>query len=136
MLADQEMFDTVAKHLFTQGRPAISPSEGTCKFRTNDGLKCAAGCLIPDDLYRTWLEGGDVYNSYVWTIFRDNITTNQLLLYDLQKAHDEGVRKAFRSATRAPQWESTEAMRARLRTVALNYGLNADILETLSFEGR
>lgn len=42
----QEIFEKVAKHLLTQGCRA--EVMGNCKYLTEDGLKCAVGCLIPD----------------------------------------------------------------------------------------
>lgn len=45
----QEVFDQVAKHLLTQNKVSVAES-GACQYR-NEGLKCAAGCLIGDDEY-------------------------------------------------------------------------------------
>lgn len=50
MMTEQEIFDTVARHLLTQGKKSIGV-EGGCAYRGKEGCKCAAGCLIPDDLY-------------------------------------------------------------------------------------
>jgi hypothetical protein len=45
-MTDQEMFDKVATHLLTQ---KIRAHDGSgCKYRTLEGLRCAAGCLLPD----------------------------------------------------------------------------------------
>jgi hypothetical protein len=44
----QEVFDQVATHLLTQRQR--STTKGNCAYRGDDGLKCAAGCLLgPDD---------------------------------------------------------------------------------------
>jgi len=51
----QEVFDIVVNHLFTQGRPAYDGVQG-CMYRAPDGLRCAVGVLIPDDLYDKALE--------------------------------------------------------------------------------
>jgi hypothetical protein len=60
----QETFDIVARHLLTQnakawGQYTCSVGEPTngCVYRDADGRKCAAGCLIPDDVYSPSLEG-------------------------------------------------------------------------------
>lgn len=57
----QEVFDKVANHLLTQNRKAINTGNLSpyvkCVYRTDDGLKCAIGCLIPDHLYDTKIEG-------------------------------------------------------------------------------
>lgn len=56
----QEVYDTVVNHHRTQGRQATS--NGSCRYRTADGLKCAIGCLIPDDKYDSTFEGKGVYS--------------------------------------------------------------------------
>lgn len=55
MPTKQETFDTVVAHLRKQGKPA-SNDDGTCMYRTTDGLKCAVGALIPDERYTAILE--------------------------------------------------------------------------------
>ena len=67
MLA-QEIYDTVVKHLFAQGKPAFgyyseekTVGESGCAYRTGE-LKCAVGCLIPDDVYRSDMENQSVKN--------------------------------------------------------------------------
>lgn len=45
----QEAFNTMVRHLVKQGRK--SANEKGCLYRGPDGLKCAFGCLIPDDHY-------------------------------------------------------------------------------------
>lgn len=64
---EQEVFDQIAKHLLTQMKKSqeiyskeYDGPEPNCLYRSPDGLKCAAGCLIGDDEYfpefeyRTW----------------------------------------------------------------------------------
>lgn len=53
-ITQQETFDTVVRHLRTQGCKSIA--DGACMYRGPDGLKCAVGCLIPDDDYRPEME--------------------------------------------------------------------------------
>jgi hypothetical protein len=58
MLTLQEVFDRVAAHLLRQGRRSMhevpSPIAGVpmmvCAYRGLDGLRCAAGCLMPDEV--------------------------------------------------------------------------------------
>ncbi len=45
-MTKQEIFDKVATHLLTQNEKALN-SVGGCVYRTDKGLKCAVGCLIP-----------------------------------------------------------------------------------------
>ncbi len=51
----QAVFNTVAKHLLTQGRQAMD-SGGHCVYRGKDGLRCAIGALIPDEVYDPVIE--------------------------------------------------------------------------------
>lgn len=47
----QEVFEQVARHLLTQKQPARINYWVKCQYRLENGLKCAAGCLIADDEY-------------------------------------------------------------------------------------
>lgn len=82
----QEVFDQVAKHLLTQMRKSFRSFKGAeyCVYRGDDGLKCAAGCLIADDEYdessmerRSWYGIGAVPNDH------------SDLIRELQIVHDE-----------------------------------------------
>lgn len=58
----QSTFDTVVTHLRKQGRRSADMLSGSmCKYREKADdktmLKCAAGCLIPDECYRPIFEG-------------------------------------------------------------------------------
>lgn len=57
-------FDTVVAHLRQQKKKARGLNQVgmlICKYRGDDGLKCAAGCLIPDELYKPEMEGMAAY---------------------------------------------------------------------------
>ena len=59
----QRVFEFVTTFLASQGKPA-SNDKGSCFYRTKDDngktLKCAAGCLIPDNVYYEAMEGENV----------------------------------------------------------------------------
>lgn len=55
-MTDQEAFETMVRHLRRQGKRSAN-ANGTCLYRGPDGLRCAVGCLIPDDQYKRSLEG-------------------------------------------------------------------------------
>lgn len=80
MLTEQEIFDTVARALLAQGRPAVNVNK--CRYRTPDGAKCAAGHLLPDDEYESHMEGCGVGGLVYFEDFP------LPLLRDLQNAHD------------------------------------------------
>lgn len=52
----QKVFNQVVIHLITQNERAFGP-RGNCVYRGKDGLRCAIGCLIPDDKYNEDMEG-------------------------------------------------------------------------------
>lgn len=57
-MTSREIFDAVKAHLLAQKRRATEDDVygSKCVFRTANGLKCAVGCLIPDELYDPILE--------------------------------------------------------------------------------
>lgn len=52
----QEIFDRVAQHLMQQGQKSLTLDGDRCAYRDPRGLRCAAGILIPDDLYHPDME--------------------------------------------------------------------------------
>jgi hypothetical protein len=136
-MTPQEIFDTVAKHLFTQGKPAkqMVPDpdsddgeDNQCRYRAADGTKCAVGVLIPDELYVESMEGQSL-SGLILNLGRQRLPElpswmkeNDRLLMDLQATHDSDF-----------YWDATKRMRDRLKIVAKDCGLDASILATLSF---
>lgn len=55
-MTEQEIFTKVATHLLAQMARSRSGDDGVCLYRGDNGLQCAAGCLIPDELYSEALE--------------------------------------------------------------------------------
>lgn len=51
-LTNQVIFDRVVAHLRKQGKTAWNEEKMQCQYRI-DGLSCAVGCLIPDDVYES-----------------------------------------------------------------------------------
>jgi len=60
----QQMFDFMVNHLRSQGKPSVDTldqsCESPCMYRGSNGLMCAIGCMIPDSLYNSHLEGESV----------------------------------------------------------------------------
>lgn len=85
----QEIFNKVAAHLLKQGRPARE--EDRCRYRTTDGLSCAVGCLIPDELYSPSFEGSGASKVIRELYARGHADwyEHQALLEGFQWAHDE-----------------------------------------------
>lgn len=51
----KEMFDKVSKHLLAQNARCMENL--LCRYRNSEGMKCAIGALIPDELYSPSMEG-------------------------------------------------------------------------------
>jgi hypothetical protein len=130
-MTPQEIFDTVATHLFTQGERAgifvdeddDSGPEFKCQYRTPHGAKCAVGVLLPDEVYDPAMEGSSVlgiceagFQVPSW------IASTPNLLRDLQQVHDEPL-----------SWYNDKSMLDDLRIIADRYDLDAGVLTNLSF---
>jgi len=59
IMTAQEVLNTVAQHLLTQGQKSVNGAS-MCRYRNTQGLKCAVGCLLTDDEYSPKMEGGRV----------------------------------------------------------------------------
>jgi len=128
-MTPQEIFDTVAKHLFTQGCRSIEVDDDgdeLCLYRGPKGRMCAIGVLIPDELYQESMEHQSSnnlletprYGLPAW------MTDNKQLLGSLQQVHDSPLK-----------WEDSLAMRAALLGVARLYKLSPAVLDGLAFAG-
>ena len=118
LATEQEVFDQAAKHLLTQMERARHNSIG-CQYRLklDDGtiLKCAVGCLIADDEYKSSIEG-QLYGSYNFNIFfrfKDE-APHLTLLRSLQNLHDNYT---------VDEWKE------KLKQIATDFNLNTDILK-------
>jgi hypothetical protein len=84
---EQEVFDYVVEKTFQQGVPSYNAKEHRCYYRLN-GLKCAAGHLIPDDF-----DVGLLSNSTWTTLVQDGYVpvVHSCLIQQLQIAHDSAA---------------------------------------------
>lgn len=93
-MTNQEIFDTIVTHLRKQGRKALrADMSGGCGYRAEGGLKCAAGCLIPDEDYKQSFEGhsvgSDRPDAEVAVYFASKFPLEQIILIgELQEIHD------------------------------------------------
>lgn len=99
----QQVFDQVAVHLLTQNKKAQgttrrAPNHVTtvCLYRSPDGCKCAAGCIIADDEYKPAFERKAivaVIHGYFPEVYDaiDNASKEDVLefLQQLQRVHDK-----------------------------------------------
>lgn len=98
----QEIFDTVALHLWKQQRPGGTLSGGgfSCTYLASDGSKCAVGCLLSEKEAREADEYGlTVGNVRAWEAMGEEkvetipafaalVRTHGSLLARLQQHHD------------------------------------------------
>ena len=136
-MTPQEIFETVAKHLFKQGERSMWGGSGEgvpyCAYRGSGGKKCAVGAILPDDHYKPSMEALGILS--LVTIFPnlpEFIRMNANLLGKLQAVHDT-----------PGNWRGSATMRAKLRDAvgwdavertALFDITDVSFLETLSFE--
>ncbi len=101
----QQVYDQVKEHLMKQNAKSIRGD--TCAYRGNDGLKCAAGCLISDEEYEGIRECQD------WT--------TQLLYNRVPNAH----RKLISALQRVHDRRPVDEWRAWLDKTASDFGLRS-----------
>ena len=92
MPTKQETFDTVVAHLRRQGQKSefgFGNKNIGCAYRGENGLVCAAGCLIPDALYSPKLEGTAVAEDSEPGELIISLGHNVQLVRDLQDVHDK-----------------------------------------------
>lgn len=116
---NQEAFDRIANHIFTQGERAYTEGDG-CQYRTKTGLKCAVGALIPDEDYYPGMERISLFeiSQKVEALRGLDIS----MLRSLQTVHDDRF-----------NWASSETIKSALRNVGDRYELNTDVLNHLEF---
>lgn len=120
MSTNQEIYDEVVTFLVKQGKRASG--QGSCMYRTENGLKCAIGCLIPDELYKYDMEGPGIVTLLNSFPELDFLSPHVSLLVSLQSAHDNG-----------DNWASIEAFKRRFTNTAYSFLLNSSILDQLDY---
>lgn len=85
---EQEVFYQVKDHLLRQKARSLGKDK-LCKYRGENGLKCAAGCLIADEEYKPTFERktwGELSKSRTYKIGNCHAE----LINRLQHIHDSG----------------------------------------------
>jgi len=87
-MTDQEIFDKVVNHLRKQGAQATN-NDGECLYRAPNGRKCAFGCLMTDEEYKSEWEGV-ISNEIIKTeLSLNRFLPHTYLIHELQYIHDE-----------------------------------------------
>lgn len=88
VMTDQEVFTKIAAHLLKQGEKSVD-DRGRCRYHGPNGLKCAAGCLIPDGSYVPEMEGQPASDLFLRRYPGIYVGGSESLLDNLQLIHDE-----------------------------------------------
>jgi hypothetical protein len=90
----QPLFDEIVAHLRKQNARSLNVSQLTgasgCAYRGDNGLTCAVGCLIPDELYSPFIEGSSA------SVFTKAVVADG---YKYKNATDE-IRQSFKKIGR------------------------------------
>lgn len=88
-LTKKTLFEKVKKHLLSMKKPARD-SDGICFYRTEDGKKCAIGCLLTKPEAKK-LEGSSVDSDKARRLLgRLGISSKLIpLMCGLQRVHDK-----------------------------------------------
>ena len=90
-MTDQEVFDKVVLALRKQGRKSTRLNgygQRICRYRGDYGRKCAAGHLIPDELYDRRMESNNWFSIVMMWPGLQAIGFPGSLVYALQCIHD------------------------------------------------
>lgn len=94
-LTKQEIFDKVVQHLLTQGVKSMDEVHGWCMYRGPNGIKCAVGALITDEVYTDDIENepaAALFSAYRRVLEESGIDPDsqetEQLLVALQDIHD------------------------------------------------
>lgn len=105
-VTDLEVIEAVTEFLLRQNRASRlserpkhnnpSTPEGMCAYRGDGGLKCAVGCLIPDEMYSKDFEHNGVESIVAWYMRMNEydkllgkfLTQHRVVLGTLQIIHD------------------------------------------------
>jgi hypothetical protein len=107
----QQVFDQVALHLLTQNKRSMDEHLDACVYRSGEGSKCAAGCLIGDDEYSEDFE----FNGWRELVLQGLVPeAHSFLVFALQQVHDCNVPVTWKE---------------RLLSVSRSFGLSSVIVE-------
>ena len=89
-LTKQDIFNIVANGMLKQGKKSEDRGSSSCLYRGPNGLKCAIGMLMPDNLYDSIMEGQSASESDVMkTLNVPNTVAFADFLDNLQGVHDD-----------------------------------------------
>lgn len=88
----REIFEKVKTHLLKQMKKSCDANERVCLYRSPEGLSCAIGCLINDEVYSSNLEHASTGSPKVHRALKNSGIKVELLSFSilpmLQAVHD------------------------------------------------
>lgn len=89
----QAIFDKTLNHLRIQKEKSYNTRQLSCMYHNKEGLKCAVGIHIPDEVYDPAMEGESVNTilrkfPILFTLDAFNTNTKIDLLREMQVIHD------------------------------------------------
>lgn len=112
MRTKQEAFDIVWQAFVVEKRPQ-SVWSGHCRYRGPNGMKCAAGLLMADELYLSDFDTKGISVDGLPSHVRNSLCESSEFVQLLQTIHDEVIAPGM----------FTDHMRNRLSVLAQNEGL-------------
>ena len=114
--------ETCIEAMERQGRPSVDEN-GACQYRGPNGLRCAAGHLIPDDEYEDWYEGSDAEE--VAGVAESFFGHDLDLVEALQHAHDSAARTSGDQLARVEH--GLEKWRDGVRSIVSELGIEVEL---------
>ena len=124
MKSIQEVFNTVGVHLLLAQNAKSLDEFGSCKYRFGR-LRCALGCLIPDERYVPEMEGGVVSEGYDGgsSIITRRLFVEILGFEDGEEMDDTGMTGALNWLQKIHDRTKVEEWRGELLKFADHYKL-------------
>lgn len=89
----------ILEHMRVQGKFSVNEN-GACRYRSDDGAKCAAGVFIPDDRYEMGFEGLgldlDLFGTEQYQRLRSIFIEQEIdmrFMEEMQALHDESAER-------------------------------------------
>lgn len=108
-----EVAKEVYAKLWEQNGRSLSDNGHRCLYRSSDGLKCAVGFLVPDELYDPKMEDlalGEIFDEHAAGEYlkRKYPGLEYEFLFKLQRVHDEARGSCFRANIADAAWSLSE----------------------------
>lgn len=122
---NQEAYDNAVSHLYYMPRRSMDPENLLCVYRSQDGLSCVIGSMIPDEDYDPIIDDIMHFGAIDYLVYNKTIVledeVNVMLLKELQEIHDNERNWAIGGFTGL----------GVLRAIARQYSLSSSIIDAI-----